>query len=67
MNKSEKLESLNSLSNENLLELYSDYVRFFHYDPHGYFSDKMKELRDLEIKLDDIESLVLDRMIEKPI
>ena len=66
MNKSEKLESLNSLSNENLLELYSDYVRFFHYDPHAT-SSTMKELLDLEIKLDDIESLVLDRMIEKPI
>jgi len=27
----------------------------------------MKELLDLKIKLEDLESLVLDRMIEKPI
>jgi hypothetical protein len=66
MNKSEKLESLNSLSNENLLELYSDYVRLFHYNPHTT-SSTMKELLDLKIKLEDLESLVLDRMIEKPI
>ena len=62
MTKSEKLQSLQNLTDENLLRLYHDYVCNNHYN-EGYDPPDMLELLRLKIEVKDIEELVLERML----
>jgi hypothetical protein len=61
MTKSEKLQSLLDLPDENLLALYSAYVCNNHYN-EGYDPPYLVELLRLKIEVKDIEELVLARM-----
>jgi hypothetical protein len=62
MTKSEKLQSLKDLTNENLLRLYHDYVCNAHYN-EGYDPAYLVEFLRLKIEVKDIEELVLERML----
>ena len=58
------LESLKSLSNEDLLELFTEKVECDHYDPFET-SNKMKELYREKITQDELRKELLSRMSEK--
>jgi len=60
--KSEKLQSLKDLTNENLLSIYSNYVRYDHYSESEQPFPFDIELLQLKIEVKDIEELVLSRM-----
>ena len=62
MTKTEKLQSLLDLTDENLLSFYTEYVRNDHYN-EGYDPAYLVEFIQLKIEVKDIEKLVLERML----
>jgi hypothetical protein len=59
--KNEKLKQISLLSDDDLLEIFEKYVRIKHYDPFKTPAS-IKELYDLNIKLDELRDLVKQRM-----
>jgi|688.fasta_scaffold16738_12 hypothetical protein len=55
------LDEIKNLSNEELLDLYSDFVREHHYSP-SRAPDKIMKLYENKISPDDVQEVVLERM-----
>jgi hypothetical protein len=55
------LEDINNLSNKELLDLYSLYVKIDHYDPFET-PKKIKNLYEINISVDDLYEILLDRL-----
>ena len=65
MIKKQRLIEISELSNGSLLDLYSKFVRFDHYNPFRT-TPIFEEFYRLGISLDEIESIVLERMNNYP-
>ncbi len=57
----DSIEDVKNLSNADLLELYADFVRVYHYDAVGTPAN-IKRLRGAGVDLDALETMVLERM-----
>lgn len=62
--KSMTLDEIKNLSNTELLDLYSLYVKIHHYDPFET-PEKIKILYKNNISIDDLYEILLDRLEKK--
>jgi len=56
-----KLKEIHSLSNRELLDLYTAFVKIHHYDPHET-PKCIKELYKEKLTPDDLYDIILERM-----